>query len=217
MPVGVITTNFVGSSACSIEVEYKDKLLFNIFVYWLSRCIRSCWSCVTIQKDCWHRRSHGRETLPASLHRGFVRGIHRSPMDCHQKRQECGTLMFSVLTAQPSCWINNRVAGWDAMTPMWHHYNYFFPLSEDVLALLMTLGQRFACCPQCARLGLRIAPLLEMPLSWWLSKNAYFLPISPRMLALLVPRLEYSGRIRSILSNAADDHRFVNHGVGYLE
>ena len=38
----------------------------------------------------------------------FVRGIHRSPVDCHHKDQWRGALMFSFICAWTNGWANNR-------------------------------------------------------------------------------------------------------------
>ena len=41
----------------------------------------------------------------------FVRGIHRSPVNSHQKGQRRGVLMFSLICAVTNGWVNNRDAG----------------------------------------------------------------------------------------------------------
>ena len=41
----------------------------------------------------------------------FVRGIHRSPVNCPHKDQWCGALVFSLICAWLNDWENNREAG----------------------------------------------------------------------------------------------------------
>ena len=41
----------------------------------------------------------------------FMRGIHRSPVDCHHKGQWRGALMFSLICSWTNGWANNRDAG----------------------------------------------------------------------------------------------------------
>ena len=41
----------------------------------------------------------------------FVRGIHRSPVNSPHIGQWCGALMFSLICARTSSWVNNRDAG----------------------------------------------------------------------------------------------------------
>ena len=41
----------------------------------------------------------------------FVRGIHRSPVNCPHKGQRRGSLMFSLIFARINAWVNNREAG----------------------------------------------------------------------------------------------------------
>ena len=41
----------------------------------------------------------------------FVRGIHRWPVNSPHKGQRCGALMFSLICAWISDWVNNREAG----------------------------------------------------------------------------------------------------------
>ena len=41
----------------------------------------------------------------------FVRGIHRSPANSHQKDQWRGALMFSLICVWINDWVNNREAG----------------------------------------------------------------------------------------------------------
>ena len=41
----------------------------------------------------------------------FVRGIHRSPVNCPHKGQWRGALMFSLICARINGWVNNREAG----------------------------------------------------------------------------------------------------------
>ena len=41
----------------------------------------------------------------------FVRGIHRSPLNCPHKGQWCGALMFSLICVWINGWVNNREAG----------------------------------------------------------------------------------------------------------
>ena len=53
----------------------------------------------------------------------FVRGIHRSPVNPPHKGQWRGALMFSLICARISDWVNNREAG-DFNTPLgslWFH------------------------------------------------------------------------------------------------
>ena len=42
---------------------------------------------------------------------GHVRGIHRSPVNSPHRGQWCGALMFSLICAWISGWVNNREAG----------------------------------------------------------------------------------------------------------
>ena len=42
----------------------------------------------------------------------FVRGIHRSPVDCTHKGQWHGALLFSLICAWINGWTNNREAGY---------------------------------------------------------------------------------------------------------
>ena len=41
----------------------------------------------------------------------FVRGFHRSPVNCPHKGQWRGALMFSLICAWINAWVNNREAG----------------------------------------------------------------------------------------------------------
>ena len=55
----------------------------------------------------WWR--HQMETFFALL--GFVRGIHRSPVNSPHKGQWRGALMFSLICVWINGWVNNREAG----------------------------------------------------------------------------------------------------------
>ena len=55
----------------------------------------------------WWR--HQMETFSALL--AFVRGIHRSPEKSLHKGQWCRALMFTLICARKSGWVNNREAG----------------------------------------------------------------------------------------------------------
>ena len=58
------------------------------------------------------------ETFSALL--GFVRGIHRSPVNSPHKGHWCGALMFSLIYAWINGWVNNRDAG-DLRGPRIHY------------------------------------------------------------------------------------------------
>ena len=51
----------------------------------------------------------------------FVRGIHRSPVNCPHKGHWRGALMFSLIYARMNGWINNREAG-DLRRHRAHYY-----------------------------------------------------------------------------------------------
>ena len=55
------------------------------------------------------RWRHQEETLPRYW--PFVRGIHRPPVNSSHKAQRRGDLMFSLICAWISGWVNNREAG----------------------------------------------------------------------------------------------------------
>ena len=49
----------------------------------------------------------------------FVRGIHRSPVNCPHKGQWGGALMFSLICAWINGWVNNGDGGvWDTIAPI---------------------------------------------------------------------------------------------------
>ena len=63
-----------------------------------------CGKCLSLP---WWR--HQMETFSALL--GFVRGIHRSPVNSLHKGQWRGALMFSLICVWINVWVNNGVAG----------------------------------------------------------------------------------------------------------
>ena len=80
----------------------------------LIRIMVRCWKCGNIYLNQW---------WPSGLHDDvikwkyfprnwpFVRGIHRSPVNCPHKGQWRGALMFSLICVWINDWVNNRDAG----------------------------------------------------------------------------------------------------------
>ena len=58
----------------------------------------------------------------------FVRGIHWSPVNSHQKGQWRGALMFSLICAWINCWVNNRDSGnlRRHRCSLWRHCNVWY-------------------------------------------------------------------------------------------
>ena len=67
----------------------------------LPYCVRFLWLDINIHDDVikWkHFPRYG----------PFVRGIHRSPVNCPHKGQWCGAVMFSLICAWTNGWVNNQ-------------------------------------------------------------------------------------------------------------
>ena len=72
------------------------------------------WASSRLPKHCayaggWHDDVIKREHFPR--YRPFVRGIHRSPVNSPHKSQWRGALMFSLICARISGWVNTGEAG----------------------------------------------------------------------------------------------------------
>ena len=68
----------------------------------------------------------------------FVRGIHRSPVNCPRKGQWRGALLFSLICAWINAWVNN-----DDLRRHRAHYDF-------IVMLLVKLGQYHdPWCPGC--------------------------------------------------------------------
>ena len=61
----------------------------------------------------------------------FVRGIHRSPVNCPHKGQWRGALMFSLICAWINGWENNREAG--DLRRHRAHYDAIVMISQDLV------------------------------------------------------------------------------------
>ena len=99
------------------------KTIMMIMIYGLptKRCALVLFSCIT--SDCVYillsqsprcNQYHHDDVIKSTHFQRywpFVRGIHRSPVNSHQKGQRRGALMFSLICAVTNGWVNNRDAG----------------------------------------------------------------------------------------------------------
>ena len=93
----------------------------------------TCRLVTLLYQNTWWR--HQMETFPRNW--PFVWGIHRSPVNSPQKGQWRGALMFSLICAWITDWVNNREAG-DLRR---HRGHYDVTVMIEVISLIRSRAQ----------------------------------------------------------------------------
>ena len=108
------------SNTYAIGYSYKAWVIqINVLVYFVCSLTFSIRALLNNKKDkvVWSHGANGtlHDDVTKWIHSPhywpFVRGIHRSPMNCPHKGQWRGALMFSLNCAWINGWVNNREAG----------------------------------------------------------------------------------------------------------
>ena len=104
----------------------------------------------------WRTTHHWYDVIKSkhsSRYCSFVRGIHRSPADSHQKGQWRGALMFSLICAWINAWANNRDASdlrhhpayYDVTVMCWLEYLSIYYVFSNIVIHVQTGSPRDAC------------------------------------------------------------------------